>query len=124
MPRLIFTICMLFIINLMIPYGIIVPAEAKKAQTNSPLTAEQQVKVKKASNAAKSGKIDKAGALYTDIISQATTAQQCLAIAQTTERYGQPLLSTRRACLERAMAVSNKDVDLFSVALRARQYQL
>jgi hypothetical protein len=104
-------------------YALGTSGEAKKAIVNSPLTVEQQAQVKKANSAAKSGKAEKAATYYTAALSQATTVEQCLAIAQATERYGALLVSTRRACLERAISVATKDVDLFSIALRARQYQ-
>jgi hypothetical protein len=98
-------------------------AQAKKAPVNSPLTLEQQATVKKANSAAKSGKSEKAAALYTDALSKADTVEQCLAICDATDRYGQLLVATRRSCLERAIAVAHKDTDLFAIALRARQYQ-
>ncbi len=120
MSRNIFAVCMTLIFFVACVAN--APAYAKKV-SNSPLTIEQQSQVKKANSAAKSGKAEKAATLYTEAISQATTVEQCLAIAQEADRYGQLLVPTRRACLERAISLATKDVDLFAIALRARQYQ-
>jgi len=113
----------LVVFIILIGYDAGVSTDAKKTAITSPLTIEQQAQVKKANSAAKSGKAEKAATYYTQALSQATTVEQCLDIAQATERYGQLLVVTRRACLERAISVATRDVDLFSIALRSRQYQ-
>jgi hypothetical protein len=96
---------------------------ARKPALNSPLLIEQEAQVKKANSLAKSGKAAKASAKYLLVLNSSTNVAQCLAIAESTEKFGAPLMDVRRACMQKALSLAKSREDLFQVALKARQYQ-
>lgn len=98
-------------------------ALAKKDWSQSPLPPEMYRVVTRAQSQMKSGKFKQATATITELLNSANDVPKCLAIAASTESYGFPMMDARRACMNRALQLSNSNDDMILVALKSRQYQ-
>jgi hypothetical protein len=102
----------------------ILPAVASSDnKMGTPLPVEQEAKLKKANRLANSGKAGKAAEKYCAALETAENTDQCLAIAEASERMGAPLMDVRRVCLKKGIQLAKAREDYFHVAIKARQYQ-
>lgn len=97
--------------------------QAKQTNPDSPLAAEVQVSMDKASRLMKSGKYERAKPTINSLLQSSTDVPKCLAIAEYTEPYAYPMMETRRACLNRALELCSTQEDYILVALKSRKYQ-
>ncbi len=116
---------LLILAFLLLPKGGLPQAIGKKNEKPpSVLSREQQKLVKKGTTFAKLGKDKRATEIYQQALALAQNVSQCLAISESTDRYGHGLLEVRRACLNKSISLSPSREEFFRIALKARQDQL
>jgi hypothetical protein len=99
-------------------------AGSKKSKwADSPLAAEQQAQMTKATKAMRSGKYERAEGYVLQTLDSSSDVAKCLAIADATEGTAYPMLEARRKCLNKALGLCSTREDFILVALRARKYQ-
>jgi hypothetical protein len=104
--------------------GTFEPAYARKPPPGeTPLSDRQLSAMNRAVRSMRSGKYAQATQTIEGALAEANDVSKCIAIAQYTEAYGNPMNEVRRACLNKAYSLATSREDLILVALKARQYQ-
>jgi hypothetical protein len=102
----------------------IAPASARKLPPGeTPLSDRQQSGMQHASSLMRSGKYEQANQVIDGVLAEANDVSKCIAIAQYTEHYGNPMNEARRNCLNKAFSLATSREDVILVALKGRQYQ-
>lgn len=111
------------ILALICQLTVLQPVQAKRYNPDSPLTVDQQKRLKKAARYAKKGKGTKAAPVFEEVLATCNDIPKCLALAEYTQGYGHPLQEIKRRVLERAFSLCRTDSDYIHVAIKARQYE-
>jgi hypothetical protein len=73
---------------------------------------------------AKKGQVTKATPIFESVLAECPDLPKCLAVANYTEGFGHPMLSIRRAVMEKALELARTHDDFVLVALKARQCEV